>query len=196
MVASSRIATQPNQLHVDFYITRDDVIACSRHISLESPKLRKQRRTGRLLVPGLMLIFAVYQLFLSGLEYWYHAILWAGLAIFFSVKHSSMMIAGMEQSIKDHASLMESKGLLGLRRFSISPDCLTEAGQLIAVTWQWAAVEKIEVWEKYVLFYTSEFNCAFVPQSAFPDDGAFQTFVRAAYDFHRNAAAHAIVPIT
>ena len=49
--------------------------------------------------------------------------------------------------------------------------------------------KKIELWEKYLLFYTDQYKSGIVPRSAFASDAEFQTFVHIAYEYDGTASA-------
>ena len=109
-----------------------------------------------------MLWFAACQVFFSGLAHWYHSLLWVAVAAVLAIKHARLVRASKEQSIREHADLAVVKGVLTPRRFSIKPECVTESGQRAAVTWKWSMIEKLEVWEQYLLLYSDQYNCGVV----------------------------------
>lgn len=76
-----------------------------------------------------------------------------------------------------------NKGILGPKRVRISPESLQEAGEFQTTATEWAAIQKIAVTPLALYLYNSSVSAFIVPRRCFPNDAAFEEFVRLARQY-------------
>lgn len=184
-------ATRGAVMEVEYVLRIDDVLALQKY-HLERQPIKGPRQW----------LWALGCLLLTGLVWFYYSIasdlvietplmlstLFLGVAAF-SLFQRKLMPGQVLRAMRRQLQEEWSKKLGGWRRLSITPESITFTGKLITASALWEAVEQIAVTDDYAFFFTTRRTGFVLPARAFPDDEAFEEFVKTARQY-RKAAAH------
>ena len=92
------------------------------------------------------------------------------------------------RQIQKHLEEGENRGVLGPHKIIISSDGVADIGELSQSTTQWKAVERVISTEHYAYIYVNALAAMVVPKRFFPNDAAFEEFVKLAEQYHNQAA--------
>jgi len=184
-------AGEPTTLSVEFALDYQDLLAFNVYTLYESPARSSQRWTGRLILPVGFLIVAFF-LFLwndlpTEVRYSVPAVLLA-LSVGWFLFHPWMMKRRYELVLRGLVGKTDDPDLFGVRRLTIQPQALTQAGEISATTRKWTGIQDIVIWKQYAFFYINAMTAFIIPKRAFANERAFDEFIDAARHFHRGAA--------
>lgn len=84
----------------------------------------------------------------------------------------------------------ENRGLFGRRRVTISAQEVVDASELSRNSTAWRSVERVVVANEYLYIYTNALAAIILPQRAFADRSAFDTFARTATEYYQKDIAY------
>jgi hypothetical protein len=176
-------------MEVEYVLGMEEVLAFNLYVHRHAPALRRRTWTARLTVPAICLGAWVM---LAGFVQEPGPVIVLGvflgvIALAFFLAFPSRARHAVVRLVQRLYSETNSRGAFGRRRMTITPDTVTEAGELTVTTKKWAAVDKIVEDQRHVYFYVSALSAFILPKSAFPNEDAFRAFLETAERYHREA---------
>jgi hypothetical protein len=83
----------------------------------------------------------------------------------------------------------QNRGLFGRHRVTISPEGVTDSGELGQTSAAWRAVERVAAADEHVFIYTNALAAVIIPRRAFVGPSEFGEFVFTARGHHEKAVA-------
>jgi hypothetical protein len=169
-------------MEVDYDIGPQDMVDFNWHI-YSSPARRKQRMmkvitvTSLIALPGLILLDAGDHL---------GPMLLCAAAVFCALSLVLTPIL-IRRQIAQHFPPEKNSAIYGWRRMTIDSERIMQQGELIVAGYKWAAVERIEISDRQVLFFIAQSAALVIPRRAFRDETALRSFVEEAQRFNRAA---------
>lgn len=180
---------------VEYEITKDDVGAFNLYHHRHSPTARRQYLrawfipafVGLLICSGIWYLAdrergTQWQTFLDLLPLFSFGPLYLLYFPWAYRRKLRKIVAGM-------VSEGHNRGLFSHHRVTISPEGITNSGELAQTSTAWRAVERVVAADEHAYIYTSSLAAIIVPRRAFSGPSEFEDFVSTARGYHEKAVA-------
>lgn len=176
-------------MEIEFSLGSEDVLAFSRYHNANSPTVRRGLLFARLLVPVTCVLLWI--VLFAAREMVFGVVMGAALglaAITFYLIYPTLVRSLIHRTVARLYADRDKRGVFGRRRLTITPETISEAGEITTTTKEWAAVDKIAVDEDHAYFYTGALSALILPRAAFATEGEFYEFVETAWRYQQEAA--------
>ena len=179
-------------MNVQVDITKQDVVEFNLYHHSRSPS--SKRTKWALTLPGFLWsgFWLVLSLLSETPEETVLALmpLWLGGFAYIAVILLSWR-RGVARQVGKYLAEGENKGLFGPRQVLLTPEGITETGELQTSTINWRAGEKIVVLPDCAYVYLNAVAAYIIPKRAFASEPGFDAFIGAAQDYHAQAVTDA-----
>lgn len=177
-------------MEVEYSLDVADVLDLRLYVSSHVPAARWRLRLGRV---GGPMVFILLWLAVTGWA-WHEGlaivlgVMLASAAAVWFLLYPSVVRACEAYWLRRLHTKGRAREWFGRRRLALTPESITESGDLTVATRKWAAIERIVEDERHVFLFVAGAGAVIVPKPALASADRLREFLDAARLYHREAA--------